>query len=277
MDGLGNWRGVSGMGTSTCYLDQKRFPQYQCIFSEREQHNHFPSFYTPKIQYITFYNIWLYNCTHVHEHWRSLLTSLWNIFVARIYTTPGHQRGYPVLPVLWRWCRSSLSEKGGVLGLCLLSLCSPCPGSLPFMASLQWSPVLCEDLGESWSWHWERLPQLRVRWLVLASRSPDSVLRNTSPLILGSGGLRVLSWPDRVLSHCSLVMCGASLTWSRLQDDKDLSDTQSPSCSSMFSDACLGFSFLCFTALPSLWRLQDLEYPEPRSLALLDLGWSEWR
>lgn len=183
----------------------------------------------------------------------------------------------PLLPVSWSWSCSSLSEKGGVLGLCFLSLCSPCPWSLPYTASLQWSPAFCEDLGESRSWCLDCFSQFRVRWLLLASPSSNPVLRNTSPLILGSGGLRSLSGSDRFLSRCSVSIWELALTLPKLQDDRNFPDEQWSSSSSEFSTGCLGFLFLCFTVFPSLWSLHDLETPEPNSLALLDCGWSEWK
>jgi hypothetical protein len=73
-----------------------------------------------------------------------------------------------------------------------------------------------------------------------------------------------------------VVIWGSSLTLSQLEDDRDLSDEPHSSSSSKFSSGCLDFSFLCFSVFLSLWSLWDLEYSEPSSLALLDLGWSEW-
>lgn len=186
---------------------------------------------------------------------------------------PGLHQDCPLLPGSWRWSCSSLSENGGVLGLCLLFLCSPCPWSLPYTTSLQWSPAFCEDLGESRSWCRDCFSQFRVRWLFLASQSSHSVLRNTSPLTVGSRGLRGLSWVDHFLSCCSLLIWGLSLSLPELEDDRDLSDERC-SASSKFSSGCSGFSSFCFTVFPSLWSLQGLENPEPNSLALLDPGWS---
>lgn len=172
-----------------------------------------------------------------------------------IHITPILATRLSLLPVLWSWSRFSLSEKGGVLSLCFLSLCSPCPWSLPHRASLQWSPAFWEDLGESRSWCLDCFSKFRVRWLLLASQSSNSVLRNTSPLILGSGGLRSFSWSDCFLSCCSVLILLLSLTLPKLEDDRDFSDDQCSSSSSKFSTGCLVFSFLCFTVLPSLWSL----------------------
>lgn len=146
------------------------------------------------------------------------------------------------------------------------------------MASLQGSPAFREVLGESWSCCLNCFSHFRVRWLEWASQSSDSVLRSTSPLILGRGGLRSLSWPQRFLSG-SVLPWGSSLTWPELEDDGGFSDAQCSSGSPKFSCGCLGLSLLCFTVFSSCWSLQGLELPEPTSLALLDRGWSErrWR
>lgn len=181
----------------------------------------------------------------------------------------------PSLPVSWSWSRSSLSEKGGVLGLCFLSLCSPCPRSLPYTGSLHWVQAFGEAFGESRSWCLDTFSQFRVRWLPVASLSSNSVLRSTSPLILGRGGLRGLSWPHRFLSRCSVLIWGSSLTLPELED-RHFSDEWRSSSSSKFSSGCLGFSFLCFTVFSSFCSFQGLENPGPSSLALLDRGWSEW-
>lgn len=119
--------------------------------------------------------------------------------------------GWPSLPVSWSWSCSSLSEQGGVRGLRFLSLCSPCPWSLLKTASLQGSPAFREVLGESGSCCLNCFSQFRVRWLERASQSSASVLRSTSPLTLGRGGLRSLSWPQRFLSG-SVLIWGSSLT-----------------------------------------------------------------
>lgn len=200
-----------------------------------------------------------YTCLYVYTGYRDL------------------QRDCPSLPVSWSGSRSSLCEKGGVLGLRFLPLCSPRPRPLPHTASLQWSPAFCEDSGERWSWWRDFFSQFRVWRLWLASQSSCLVLRNTSPLTLGRGGLRCLSWPGWLLSRCSGFIWGLSLALPELEDDRDLSDEQGSSGSSKFSWGCLDSSFRCFAVFPSLWSLQGLEAPEPNSLALLDRGWSEWR
>lgn len=150
---------------------------------------------------------------YMNTSWREgrLLKRILYVFVCTHTWYQGFRWDSPVLPVPWGECRSSLSEKGGVLSLGRLSLCSLGPGPLPYTASLQRSPAFCEDLGESGSWCWDCFSQVRVRWL--GSQSPDSALSNTSPLILGSGGLQALSWPDGFLSQGSPVI---SLTLPRL-------------------------------------------------------------
>lgn len=282
MYGLGKWRSTFGMGTSNCNLDLEKSSK-ESVYSHRRG-KATDIFLLPTDLKLTKYlyrhldpGFVLRTWVQTREEW-GLLNMLTKSIGLYVYTWyQDFQWGDPLLPVSWWWCCSSLSEKGGVLGLCLLSLCSPCPWSLPYTASLQWSPAFCEDFGESRSWCRDCFPQLQVRWLSLAFQSSHSVLKNTSPLILGSGGLRSFSWLGCFLSCCSLVIWASSLTLPQLEEDRDLSGEQCFSNSSKFSSGCLGFSFFCFTVFPSLCSLQDLEYPEPNSLALLDLGWSEWR
>lgn len=185
------------------------------------------------------------------------------------------QQGNP-LPATWWWRSSLSSEKGEVLGLCLLSLWLPCPRSLPYTISLQGSPVFCEDLGESLPWCRDCFSQLGVPGLQLAPQSSESVLRNTSPLIFGSGDFQGLSRPHCFLSCCSQAVWTSSLPLPQLTEGRSLSDGCCSSSSSKFSCRCLDFSF-CFTVFPSFWSLPDFECPEPSSLSLLDLDWSEWR